>query len=155
MIADTHGSVPDAVFGVFRRVDHILHGGDVGGSDVLVELESLAPVTAVFGNTDGHELRARLPQVAKLDLDGLYVTVTHGDQFGIPTPAALHNEFPSADIIVFGHTHDPVLRLIDETITVMNPGSASQPRGGLAPSVGIMELEPGLPPRARLVPLTG
>jgi putative phosphoesterase len=154
VISDTHGTLPNEVFDVFSRVDHILHAGDVGDLDVLTELETLAPVTAVFGNTDGFDLRGRLPQVARCELDDLYVAVTHGDQFGKPTPAILRSTFPDADIIVYGHTHHPKLELVDQTVTVMNPGSASQPRNGLAPSVGIMELEPGLPPRARLVPLT-
>jgi len=54
---------------------------------------------------------------------------------------------------VFGHTHRPLLELVDRTVTVMNPGGAGASRFGLRPSVGIMELEPGIPPRARLVPL--
>ncbi len=153
VISDTHGHLPLAVFDVFRQVDHILHGGDVGNADVLIELEALAPVTAVYGNTDGFDIRDRCLQVAKLELDGMYVTVTHGDQFGTPGPHILHASFPEAEIIVFGHTHHPLLELVDKTITVMNPGSAGAPRGGMPASVGIMELEPGLPPRARLVPL--
>lgn len=154
IISDTHGRLRPEVFDVFERVDHILHGGDVGPADILIELEALAPVTAVYGNTDGMELRAKLPRVATLELDGFYVTVTHGDQLGSPTPAALHDAFPEAEIIVYGHTHRPLLELVDKTVTVMNPGSAGAARFGLPPSVGIMELEPGIPPRARLVLLT-
>jgi len=153
IISDTHGSLPNAVFDVFSQVDHILHGGDVGSADLLIELESLAPVTAVYGNTDGFDIRDRCPQVARLELDGMYVTVTHGDQFGTPGPQVLHASFPEAEIIVFGHTHKTLLELVDKTVTVMNPGSAGAPRGGAPASVGIMELEPGIPPRARLVPL--
>ncbi len=153
VISDTHGQLRNAVFDVFSAVDHILHGGDVGDPDLLVELEAVAPVTAVYGNTDGMEIRDRCPQVAKLELDGFYVTVTHGDQFGAPNPTVLHEAFPEAEIIVFGHTHKPVLELVDMTVTVMNPGSAGAPKAGIPASVGIMELEPGIPPRARLVPL--
>jgi putative phosphoesterase len=153
VISDTHSRLPNAVFDVFSQVDHILHGGDVGNPDLLTELEALAPVTAVYGNTDGPGIRNRCPRVAKLELDGFYVTVTHGDQFGMPDPQLLHEAFPEAEIIVFGHTHEPVLQLVDRTVTVMNPGSAGAPKNGMAASVGIMELEPGIPPRARLVPL--
>ncbi len=153
IISDTHGTLPNAVFDVFSQVDHILHGGDIGSADLLIELEALAPVTAVYGNTDGFAVRDRCPRVAKLELDGMYVTVTHGDQFGTPDPLVLHTSFPEAEIIVFGHTHRPLLELVDKTVTVMNPGSAGAPRGGVPASVGIMELEPGIPPRARLVPL--
>ena len=153
VISDTHGRLPNAVFNVFSQVDHILHGGDVGGPDILTELEALAPLTAVYGNTDGSGIRDRCPQVAKLELDGLHVAVTHGNQFGMPDPQLLHEAFPEADIIVFGHTHEPLLQLVDKTVTVMNPGSAGAPKNGMPASVGIMELEPGIPPRARLVPL--
>jgi len=153
VIADTHGLLRPEVFEVFKSVDHILHGGDVGGIQILTELEAIAPVTAVFGNTDGHELRARLPKVARLSLEDFDVVVTHGDQFGSPTPAKLAAAFPDAHILVFGHTHRPLLELVEGTITVMNPGGAGPRRFDLQPSVGIMELEPGIPPRARLVTL--
>ncbi len=155
IISDTHGKIHPQVLDVFAQVDRILHAGDVGSPDILLELEALAPVTAVHGNVDDSEIRSRLPKVAELELDGFYVTVTHGDQFGSPTPAKLHSAFPSAEIIIFGHTHRPLLELVDKTVTVMNPGSAGAPRFDLKPSVGIMELEPGIPPRARLVQLSG
>jgi putative phosphoesterase len=153
VIADTHGLLRHAVFEVFAEVDHILHAGDVGRPELLTELEALAPVTAVFGNTDGPAIRRRCPQVARLEFDGLVVAVTHGDQLGSPTPAALHRAFPDADVIVYGHTHRPLLELVDRTVTVMNPGAAGPRRFDVIPSVGIMETEAGLPPRARLVPL--
>jgi putative phosphoesterase len=153
VIADTHGLLRPEVFDVFRDVDHILHAGDLGPIDVLTELESLAPVTAVFGNTDGPEVRSRLPQVAQVELDGFRIVVTHGDQLGSPTPDKLHAAFPEAEILVFGHTHRPLLTLVDVVVTVINPGGAGPRRFGLPPSVGILELEPGIPPRGRLVPL--
>ena len=154
IISDTHNLLRPEVFEVFSEVDHILHGGDVGKRDILVQLEAIAPVTAVFGNTDGSEMRGLLPQVAQVQLDGFDILVTHGDQLGRPTPTLLHEAFPEAEIIVFGHTHTPVLELVDKTVTVMNPGSAGPKRFDRpAPSVGIMELEPGIPPRARIVAL--
>ncbi len=153
IISDTHGLLRAEVFETFKEVDHILHGGDVGTWDILIELQTLAPVTAVYGNTDGPELRGKLTQVAYVELDGFEIVVTHGDQFGHPTPAVLHDAFPRAEIIVFGHTHKPLLELVDRTVTVINPGGAGPKRFGLAPSVGILELEPGIPPRARLVAL--
>ena len=154
VISDTHGMLRAEVLEAFEKVDHILHGGDVGTWDVLLDLQALAPVTAVYGNVDGPELREKLPDVATIRLDGFDIVVTHGDQFGTPTPATLHQAFPRADIIVFGHTHRPLLELVDKTVTVMNPGGAGAARFNLKPSIGIMELEPGIPPRARLVELT-
>jgi uncharacterized protein len=153
IISDTHGLLRPEVFQVFKQVDHILHAGDVGDAQILIELEALAPVTAVYGNVDPPEIRARLPQVATVELDGFAIIVTHGDQYGHPTPAQLHDAFPRAEIIVYGHTHKPLLELVDRTVTVMNPGGAGQPRFGIRPSVGILELEAGIPPRGRIVPV--
>ncbi|HET9294671.1 MAG TPA: metallophosphoesterase family protein [Gemmatimonadales bacterium] len=153
VIADTHGLLRPEVFDLFEQVDHILHAGDIGPPELLTELEALAPVTAVYGNTDGWELRDRLPRVAELELDGCRIVVTHGDQFGGPTPEKLHAAYPDAEIIIYGHTHRPLLATVDVVVTVMNPGGAGPRRFDLPPSVGIMELEPGIPPRARLVPL--
>ncbi|OGU09929.1 MAG: hypothetical protein A2W29_13810 [Gemmatimonadetes bacterium RBG_16_66_8] len=153
VIADTHGKLRPEVLDIFSVVDHILHCGDVGSTEILDRLAAVAPTTAVYGNVDPFDVRARCPQVARLELDGFIVVVTHGDRFGSPTPEIVHREFPDAEIIVYGHTHRPVLELVDKTVTVMNPGSAGAPRFGLQPSVGIMELEPGIPPRARLVRL--
>ncbi len=153
VISDTHGLLRPEVFDVFAEVDHILHAGDIGSADILVELESLAPVTAVYGNTDGFDIRGRVEQVASIDLEGLLVTVTHGDQFGRPDADVLAREFPGRDVLVYGHTHQPKLELVDETLTVLNPGAAGAVRGDGIPTVAIMEYEPVLPPRARIVPL--
>ena len=153
VIADTHGLLRPEVFEAFAEVDHILHAGDVGAAGLLSELEALAPVTAVYGNTDGMDLRSRLPQIAALELDGFDVVVTHGDQFGSPTPEKLNAAFPDAQIIIYGHTHRPLLTVVDVVVTVMNPGGAGHRRFGLPPSVGILELEAGIPPRGRLLPL--
>jgi len=153
VISDTHGLLRPEVFDAFAGVDHILHAGDVGNSGILSDLEALAPVTAVYGNTDGTELRRMLPQVAILELDGFDIVVTHGDQLGSPTPDALHSAFPDAQIIVYGHTHRPLLTIVDVVVTVMNPGGAGARRFKLPPSVGILELEAGIPPRGRILPL--
>ena len=153
VIADTHGLLRPEVFQAFDQVDHIIHAGDLGPLDLLTELEAIAPVTAVYGNTDGQEVRQRLPQVAQIELDGFDILVTHGDQLGSPTPEGLNAAFPSAQIIIYGHTHRPLLTIVDVVVTVMNPGGAGHRRFGLPPSVGILELEPGIPPRGRLLPL--
>jgi putative phosphoesterase len=155
IIADTHGLLRPEVFEVFREVDQILHAGDIGPLDLLTELEAIAPVTAVYGNCDDWDIRARVPAVVERRIEGLEFVLLHGDQVGAPTPERLHAAYPSADVIIFGHTHRPLLTTIDLTVTVMNPGGAGRRRFDLPPSVGIMELESGLPPRARLVALEG
>ena len=82
VLADTHGALRPGVLDVFAKVDLILHAGDVGEPAILATLEALAPVTAVYGNVDGGALRARLPRVAEVKVDGFRFVVTHGDQFG-------------------------------------------------------------------------
>ncbi len=155
VISDTHGLLRPEVFDAFAEVDHILHAGDVGPLDLLAELEAIAPVTAVFGNTDGMDVRARLPRVARVQLDGFDIVITHGDQFGRGVPSdELHAAFPEADILIHGHTHLPKLELVDVVVTVMNPGAAGPRRFDIPASVGILELEAGIPPRGRLLPLT-
>jgi putative phosphoesterase len=155
VIADTHGLLRPEVFRAFEEVDHIVHAGDLGPLGLLTELEAIAPVTAVYGNTDREDVRRRLPQVATVELEGFDVVVTHGDQLGSPTPEGLNAAFPDAQIIIYGHTHRPLITLVDVVVTVMNPGGAGHRRFGLPPSVGILELEPGIPPRGRLLPLLG
>jgi putative phosphoesterase len=153
VISDTHGLLRPEVFDAFAEVDQILHAGDIGSLELLAELEALAPVTAVYGNTDGFDLRNRVPRVAQVELDGFDIVVTHGDQFGSPTPEKLNAAFPEAQILVYGHTHQPLLTIVDVVVTVMNPGSAGPRRFTIPPSVGILELEAGIPPRGRLLPL--
>ena len=153
VISDTHGLLRPEVFDAFAEVDHILHAGDIGSLELLAELEALAPVTAVYGNTDGLEVRQRVSRVARVELDGFDIVVTHGDQLGSPTPEKLNAAFPDAQILVYGHTHRPLLTIVDVVVTVMNPGSAGPRRFTIPPSVGILELEAGIPPRGRLLPL--
>ena len=155
IIADTHGLLRPEVFDVFAGVDRILHAGDVGSPELLSELEAIAPVTAVWGNTDGFDLRRTVPEIVEARIEGFDFLVVHGHLLGIPTPDKLHARWPTAEVIVFGHTHKPLLTTVDQVVTVMNPGGAGPRRFDLPASVGIMELEPGIPPRARLVPLTG
>lgn len=153
IISDTHGLLRPEVFDVFKEVDHILHAGDIGDLDILTELEAIAPVTAVYGNTDGFDVRAKVPEIVERRIEGLDFLLIHGDQVGSPTPENLHAAYPDAEVIIYGHTHRPLLTTVDVVVTVMNPGGAGARRFNLPPSVGIMELEAGIPPRARLVPL--
>lgn len=155
VISDTHGMLRPEVFDAFEEVDQILHAGDVGDAAILEQLATIAPVAAVYGNTDSGELRRSLPRVARLELDNFNVVVTHGDQFGRAIqPDDLHDAFPEADIIAFGHTHRPLLTIVDMVVTVINPGGAGPRRFDIPASVGIIELEAGIPPRGRLLALT-
>ncbi|MGE3524903.1 MAG: metallophosphoesterase family protein, partial [Gemmatimonadales bacterium] len=141
------------VFDIFREVDLILHAGDIGPVSLLEDLEAIAPVKAVYGNTDGWEVRHRVPELIQERIEGFDFVLVHGHQFGSPTPEALNRTYPDAEVIIYGHTHRPLLTSVDVVVTVMNPGGAGQRRFDLPPSVGIIELEAGIPPRGRLVPI--
>ncbi|MCI0435220.1 MAG: metallophosphatase family protein [Gemmatimonadetes bacterium] len=140
VISDTHGRLPIAVFDHFDGVVRILHAGDIGTQDILISLEAIAPVTAVWGNTDGMELRHSLPEVATLDVSGHRIVVVHGHQFGTPTPRLLRAAHPEADVVVYGHTHRPDTTSLDGRLFV-NPGGAGAPRFRLPPSIGILHVE--------------
>ncbi|HEY2805501.1 MAG TPA: metallophosphoesterase family protein [Gemmatimonadales bacterium] len=153
IISDTHGLLRPEVHEVFKEVDRILHAGDVGDQSILDELALIAPVVAVYGNTDGSELRSCVPEIIDEKIDGFRFIVTHGDQLGAPTPLGLKEMFPDADVIIFGHSHRPLIHSFDDFSVALNPGSAGPKRFDLPVSVAIMETEPGIPPRARIVPL--
>lgn len=140
LISDTHGRLRSEVFDHFDGVDHILHAGDIGPFDLLVELEAIAPVTAVWGNTDRFDVRERVNEVAELELAGLRLGLIHGHQLGSPKPPGLRGTLPDADIIVYGHTHRPLVDR-DGGVLVVNPGSAGAPRFGLQPSLAILTLD--------------
>ena len=153
LISDTHGLLRPEVFARFEGVDRILHAGDVGDAEILVELEAIAPVTAVWGNTDGFDLVDRLPEVATLELDGSRVVVIHGQQFGAPTPKMVAPSFPDAAMVVFGHSHVPVIERVG-TVLAVNPGSAGPRRFRLPTTVALATIEEGRV-EARLVSLDG
>ena len=127
IISDTHGLLRPEVFDLFAGVDHILHAGDIGSLDLLVELEAIAPVTAVWGNTDPSDVGERLPEIARETIGGVEVVVIHGQQFGSPTPQRVVGRFSDAGLVVFGHSHRPVIERIGGTLAV-NPGSAGPRR---------------------------
>ncbi|HEX5725924.1 MAG TPA: metallophosphoesterase family protein, partial [Longimicrobiaceae bacterium] len=127
LISDTHGVLRAQVFEVFAGVEHILHAGDVGPAELLDELETIAPVTAVWGNTDDWDVRGRVPEVAEVELGGVRVVVVHGMQFAPPTPEKAAAAYPEAGLVVFGHSHQAVIRQVGRTLAV-NPGGAGRPR---------------------------
>ncbi len=142
IISDTHGLLRPEVFERFAGVEHILHAGDVGPADLLVELEAIAPVTAVWGNTDGWEIRQRCPEVARLELAGVRIVVLHGQQLGSPTPEKVATKYPEAGLVVFGHSHQAVIRQVGSVLAV-NPGSAGPRRFRTTPSLALATLAEG------------
>lgn len=133
LISDTHGLVRPEVFEALQGVSQILHAGDVGPAEVLAELSAIAPIRAVYGNTDAPG-RADLFEHIEDVIDGVRIVVTHGHELGSPTPPKLVGAYPKADVIVYGHTHQQLITKAARRI-VINPGAAGPRRFKLQPSV--------------------
>ncbi|HJU67706.1 MAG TPA: metallophosphoesterase family protein [Gemmatimonadaceae bacterium] len=142
LVSDTHGLVRPDIFSALEGVELILHAGDVGGVDVLLELATIAPVEAVAGNTDPPGTPG-LSDALEREIDGVRIHVSHGHEVGRPTPERLLSAYPH-DVIVYGHTHR---QLITRTAgrLVINPGAAGPRRFSLMPSVGKLIIEGGRP----------
>lgn len=140
IIADTHGLVRADVHTALAGVDAILHAGDVGGDDVLDELELIAPVRAVFGNTDSPD-HPRLTESIELVVDGVSIHVSHGHELGSPAPAKLLERY-AADVVVFGHTHRPLVARAGGRLA-LNPGAAGPRRFDMMPSVARLTIVGG------------
>ena len=140
LISDTHGMVRAAVYDALAGVELILHAGDVGGDAILDELEVIAPVLAVYGNTDA-PVDPRLAASIDLEIGGMRVHVSHGHELGSPTPEKLLERY-SADVIVYGHTHQQLVVRADERL-VVNPGAAGARRFKLQPSVARLTIDDG------------
>jgi uncharacterized protein len=135
LVSDTHGLVRPEIFSALAGVELILHAGDVGGRSVLDELGAIAPVNAVYGNTDSAGDPDLRPSLA-LTIDQLSIHVSHGHELGAPTVEALLRRY-RADVIVFGHTHKPLVERSGDRL-VVNPGAAGPRRFSLRPSVARM-----------------
>jgi putative phosphoesterase len=142
LISDTHNMLRPQVFDVFKGVDVILHAGDVGDDDILDELQAIAPVYAVRGNTDRVD-NPRLPASRELEIGGLRVHVSHGHEVGAK-PITLTAAYPDARVILYGHTHREMITEMDG-ILVVNPGAAGARRFDLMPCVAIMTIADGKP----------
>ena len=140
LISDTHGMLRADVHRALAGVELILHAGDVGGDAVLDELELIAPVIAVYGNTD-YPGDPRLAASIDREIGGVSVHVSHGHELGSPTPEKLLERYP-ADVIVYGHTHKQLVIRADERL-VVNPGAAGARRFKLEPSVAKLTIAGG------------
>jgi putative phosphoesterase len=149
LISDTHGLVRAEVHRALAGVELILHAGDVGGDDVLDELALIAPVEAVFGNTDppGHP---RLAQEVVRELGGVTIHVSHGHELGSPTADKLLQRY-AGDVLVYGHTHRQLIVRAAHRL-VVNPGAAGPRRFDLVPSVARLTIVRGVAD-VELIPL--
>ena len=150
LISDTHGQVSNTVHAALAGVDCILHAGDVGPMDVITELEAIAPVRAVLGNTD---CGIQLPETRLEKFGDKKIVIHHIVDVDFPSQqvrAILNSDQP--DIVVFGHTHVP-FDYHRNGIWYINPGSASRPRDNSSASVAILDFS-GEAPTLQSITLT-
>jgi putative phosphoesterase len=139
IISDTHNFFDPQIPKLFDGVEHILHAGDIGAPKILLELEQIAPVTAVVGNTDDPNFRYEITNV--VELLGRKFLVHH-----IVNPRELSEELQDRieserpQVVVFGHTHKPFCEKIGGVV-YFNPGYAGKSRFGMERSIAIMECD--------------
>ncbi|PSL55734.1 hypothetical protein B0I31_10425 [Saccharothrix carnea] len=159
VLSDTHAprrwkSCPPEVAGHLRHADVILHAGDVCVASVLEELAQYAPVIAVCGNNDGPDVVAwGAPETVELELAGLRVAMIHDSGQATGRTARMRRRFPEADLVVFGHSHIP-MDVTGDGVRVFNPGSPTDRRRQPHGTIGLLDIEDGELPAARIVPVT-
>ena len=138
VISDTHGRFDPALHEVFAGVERIVHAGDVGSTDVLGELTTIAAVTAVRGNVDLYLGAEQLPEEATLELVGQRLLVAH------VLPDLLRRHKPARegfDLVITGHSHR-YKQSRQDGVLYLNPGAAGASRFGLPRSVAVVDLDP-------------
>ena len=163
LVSDTHlprfgRELPRALVEGFERerIDRILHAGDWTTTRAVDLLECIAPVDGIAGNNDGPELHARFGTTKVLELDGVRVGITHGHLgSGRSTEERAVRAFedvdPRPDVIVFGHSHIPVVRRRASGRWLVNPGSPTDKRRQPHFTWALLELDAGSVIRAELV----
>lgn len=136
VISDTHNFLDSKIPALFKGVDHILHAGDIGLPWVLSELELLAPVTAVAGNTDDPALRYSPNKTVELAGRKFFIQhIVHprdGEERHLR-----HFAEQRLDAVIFGHTHKRFCETLDGVL-YLNPGYAGRPKLGLERGVALL-----------------
>ncbi|TXH26348.1 metallophosphoesterase family protein [Mycolicibacterium phocaicum] len=134
LISDTHvpkraRDMPAQVWDEVARADVVLHAGDWVDVSLLDDLEQRAKrLVACWGNNDGPELRARLPERADVTLGGVRFTVTHETGASAGRDARMARLYPDTDVLVFGHSHIPWDSTAATGLRLLNPGSPTDRR---------------------------
>jgi putative phosphoesterase len=138
VISDTHDYLDPRVGEIFDGVEHILHAGDIGRPWVVLDLEEIAPVTAVLGNNDHY---SQFQETECVHVDRRKFLVHHILNPQMP-PEALRRRIirENPDVVVFGHTHQPFCEQIGGTL-YLNPGYAGKQRFNLRRTVAILHCE--------------
>ncbi|HEY9330918.1 MAG TPA: metallophosphoesterase [Streptomyces sp.] len=134
LISDTHvplraKRLPDELLRETDRADVVVHAGDWVDVATLDLLEGRARrLVGVYGNNDGPELRARLPEVAHVRLGGLRFGVVHETGAAHGREARCAVLYPDLDVLVFGHSHIPWDTEAPGGLRLLNPGSPTDRR---------------------------
>ncbi len=146
VIADTHvprrgKGLPEALLQKLAGVDMIIHAGDLCRDYVIYELEEIAPVFAVLGNNDDEYLESLLPLKRILQVEACNIGIIHGHNFSGTAAANAEKAFRGEQVncVVFGHSHIPVNKHIDN-ILYFNPGSAMDKRRQEKYTYGILRV---------------
>ncbi|MCC8482441.1 metallophosphoesterase [Streptomyces globisporus] len=133
-MSDTHlprraKQLPDELLAAVERADLVVHAGDWVDEATLDLLEHRARrLVAVYGNNDGPELRARLPEVARFSEGGLRFGVVHETGTARGREERCAAQYPDLDVLVFGHSHIPWDAEAPGGLRLLNPGSPTDRR---------------------------
>ena len=133
LVSDTHvparaRRLPVELLRAADAADLVIHAGDWVDASVLDLFEQHARVLGVYGNNDGADLRARLPEVARQVIDGTRFAVIHETGGKEGREARMDAAFPDADVLVFGHSHIPWDSTTPHGLRLLNPGSPTDRR---------------------------
>jgi putative phosphoesterase len=147
IIADTHlprGSrrLSEPCLQIITTCDLLIHAGDIATAAVLQMLGQIGPaVLAVHGNVDEPALRTELPESLTLELQGLTVAVVHDAGPARGRPERLRARFPSAALVIFGHSHLPLHETAADGLQIFNPGSPTERRRAPFHTMGVASID--------------
>lgn len=144
--------LPEAARRRLAAADVILHAGDLLDEWVLHELSAMAPTWAVLGNND-RTLVGHLPQTRLVELAGVTVGMIHDSGATAGRASRLRRRFPTAEVVVFGHSHAPFDELGVDGQRLFNPGSPTQRRAQPHHTLGELDLLDGAVIGHRIVTL--
>ena len=156
LMADTHlprraQDLPEQLWQAVDEADVVVHAGDWVCIELLDVLQARAHrLIGVFGNNDGPALRARLPEVATAELEGVRLAVVHETGPARGREQRCAHRFPDADVLVFGHSHIPWDTLAPTGLRLLNPGSPTDRRRQPTCSWMSVEIADGQLNRVRL-----
>jgi len=142
IISDTHNRLPNEVFTIFEKSDIILHAGDIGQEQIITDLETIAPVRAIFGNMDSFPLVSNLKRVEFYTFEKTRICMVHAIRSPKTFAFELLRMKEEVNLVVYGHSHVAEVKTFNDILFV-NPGSASLPRHGTKKSVALLDLNEG------------